>query len=114
MSIPPNVNLLLIGEIDCISVANPNITIHECKFKVDGVTKFIDTSEFTFDNSFSHHESNEDLYFFSIRPILDLVFNQGIVTVFAYGQTGSGKTFTMNGLQEIAIHDLFERGISYF
>jgi len=29
---------------------------------------------------------------------LDLVFNQGIVTVFAYGQTGSGKTYTMQGL----------------
>lgn len=40
------INLKLIGEIDCISVANPNITIHECKFRVDGVTKYIDTSEF--------------------------------------------------------------------
>jgi kinesin family protein 2/24 len=42
------------------------------------------------------------------------VFNTGIVTVFAYGQTGSGKTFTMNGLQELAIKDLFERGVYYF
>jgi kinesin family protein 2/24 len=42
------------------------------------------------------------------------VFNQGIVTVFAYGQTGSGKTFSMQGLQELAIHDLFDRGITYF
>jgi kinesin family protein 2/24 len=45
---------------------------------------------------------------------MDLAFNQGIVTVFAYGQTGSGKTFTMQGLQELAIKDLFDRGVNYF
>ena len=28
-----------------------------------------------FDNTFSNEESNEDLYFYSVRPILDLVFN---------------------------------------
>ena len=74
------------------------ITVHECKFKVDGITKFVDNSEFIFDNSFSHLESNDELYEYSVKPILDLVFNQGIVTVFAYGQTGSGKTFSMQGL----------------
>lgn len=53
------------------------------------------------------------MYFYSIRPIIDLVFNQGIVTVFAYGQTGSGKTFTMQGLEDLAISDLFEKGYNY-
>lgn len=80
-----NLNSLNLGEIDCVSVSNPLITVHECKFKVDGITKFVDNSEFLFDNAFSHSESNEELYVYSIRPILDLVFNQGIVTVFAYG-----------------------------
>ena len=73
------------GEIDCVSCANPSITVHECKYKVDGVTKFVDNQEFNFDNTFSDEESNEDLYFFSVRPIIDLVFNSGIVNVFAYG-----------------------------
>ncbi len=104
----------VLGEIDCVSCSNPTITVHECKFKVDGITKYIDNQEFTFDNTFSHQESNDELYFYSIRPIIDLVFNQGIVTVFAYGQTGSGKTFTMQGLQELAIRDLFDKGIYYF
>lgn len=36
------------------------------------------------------------------------------MTIFAYGQTGSGKTFTMNGLQDIAVRDLFDRGIDYW
>jgi kinesin family member 2/24 len=107
-------NLNESGEIDCVSASNPVITVHECKYKVDGITKYVDNSEFLFDNAFSHLESNDELYQYSIKPILDLVFNQGIVTVFAYGQTGSGKTFSMQGLQELAIRDLFDRGISYF
>jgi hypothetical protein len=51
-----------------------------------------------FDNAFSEEETDLELYFYSVRPIIDIVFNMGIVTVFAYGQTGSGKTFTMQGL----------------
>jgi kinesin family protein 2/24 len=62
------------------------------------VTKYIENSQFEFDNTFSESESNEELYDCSIRPILDLVFNTGTITIFAYGQTGSGKTFTMLGL----------------
>ena len=104
----------LLGEIDCISSSNPIITVHECKFKVDAITKYVDNQDFRFDNTFSHDESNEELYFFSIRPVIDLVFNAGVITVFAYGQTGSGKTFTMNGLQQLAINDLFNKGVFYF
>lgn len=29
-------------------------------------------------------------------------------TIFAYGQTGSGKTFTMRGISENAVKDIFE------
>ncbi len=59
--------------------------IHENRFKVDGITKFIENTEFAFDNAFAEDESNEELYAFSISPILDLVFNTGTVTIFAYG-----------------------------
>lgn len=97
-----------------VSVTNPNIIVHDCRYKVDGITKFIENQQFTFDNTFSHSESNEELYRFSVEPILDLVFNQGTITIFAYGQTGSGKTFTMQGLQNLAVQDLFERGIDYW
>ena len=44
----------------------------------------------------------------SLRPLLPLLTRQGIVTCFAYGQTGSGKTFTMNGLQEQLVNELFD------
>ena len=81
---------------------------------MDGITKFIDNQTFEFDNSFDGEESTEELYRFSVEPILDLVFNTGTITIFAYGQTGSGKTFTMNGLQGLAVQDLFERGLDYW
>jgi kinesin family protein 2/24 len=32
------------------------------------------------------------------------------VTCFAYGQTGSGKTYTMKGVQELSITELFNKG----
>ena len=86
-----------------VSCSNPNITVHECKYKVDGITKFIDNSVFEFDNAFSNDESNDELYTYSVEPILDLVFNTGTITIFAYGQTGSGKTYTMQGLQNLAV-----------
>ena len=86
------------GEIDVVSVVNPKIIVHDCRFKVDGVTKTIENSDFKFDNAFDDYEEPEELYFYQVRPILDYIFNQGIVTIFAYGQTGSGKTYTMNGL----------------
>jgi len=86
------------GEIDVVSVSNPMLTVHECRYKVDGITKFIENQNFQFDNTFSCTESTEDLFEYSLRPILDNVFNTGTITIFAYGQTGSGKTFCMQGL----------------
>ena len=38
------------GYFDCCSTCNPKIRIHEPKVKVDGITKYIDTIDFNFDN----------------------------------------------------------------
>jgi len=38
------------GEIDCVTVTNPSILVHECKFRVDGITKYLDNQSFQFDN----------------------------------------------------------------
>lgn len=43
------------GEIDSISAANPQVRVHEPKFKVDGITKYVENHTFTYDNTF-HHE----------------------------------------------------------
>ena len=95
------------GEIDCISVINPRVYIHECKIQIDGITKYLEDHEFYFDATFGEDSKNYDIYNITLYPMINLVLNQGIVTCFAYGQTGSGKTFTMNALEKEAIDDLF-------
>jgi kinesin family protein 2/24 len=73
------------GEMDAVSAANPRIRVHECKYRVDGITKFIENHDFNFDNTYSDKESNDDLYRASIQPNIHFPFNRGIVTCFAYG-----------------------------
>mmetsp|Transcript_29487 Transcript_29487/g.33780 ORF Transcript_29487/g.33780 Transcript_29487/m.33780 type:complete len:370 (+) Transcript_29487:249-1358(+) len=48
------------------------------------------------------------MYNSMLQPMLDKLFNDGVVTIFAYGQTGSGKTYTMMALQNFAISDIFK------
>lgn len=88
--------------------------MHEPKVKVDGLTKYVDNHDFKFDNSFHENESSDSLYKAMLLPLVPSLFSNGIVTCFAYGQTGSGKTFTMKGVQDEAIKDIFEAGKSKF
>lgn len=83
------------------------IWVHEPKIKVDGITKYIDTTDFKFDNSFGEKEETPVLYDCMVSPVIESLFNKGVVTCFAYGQTGSGKTYTMKGVQTSCIRDLF-------
>ena len=99
---------LMDGEIDCISAINPKVYVYECKIKIDGYNKYIDTNEFKFDNAFNENDSTMLLYNCTIQPSLDILLNGGVVTCFAYGQTGSGKTYTMVGIQDIAINNIFQ------
>ena len=96
------------GEIDCISCLNPKVVVHECKIKIDGITKYLEDHEFYFDNTFSENENTEEIYGYTIEPMINLVLKKGIVTCFAYGETGSGKTYTMRGIQNLAIESLFQ------
>ena len=96
------------GEIDCISAINPKVCIYDCRLKIDGYTKYIDTNDFYFDNVFNENENTDLLFDCSVKPSLDILLKGGVVTCFAYGQTGSGKTFTMKGIEQSAIETIFE------
>ena len=50
-----------------------------------------------FDNAFSEQYSNEDIYNYSIQPLIPNILEGYNVTCFAYGMTGAGKTHTMIG-----------------
>jgi kinesin family protein 2/24 len=77
--------------------------VHEPKYKVDGITKYVDNHTFTFDNTFNEEEETADIYKVSLKPLLNLLTTNGVVTCFAYGQTGSGKTYTMNQMQKYLV-----------
>ena len=96
------------GEIDCVTAINPKVCIYDCKLKIDGYTKYIDTNNFYFDNVFNENEDTNLLFECSVKPSLDILLKGGVVTCFAYGQTGSGKTFTMKGIQDEAIYNIFD------
>ncbi|OMJ80828.1 hypothetical protein SteCoe_18830 [Stentor coeruleus] len=74
-----------------------------------GIPKMMDEYEtFSFDRVFNSNASQEEIFDFVGRPIIQEVLTGYNGTVFAYGQTGSGKTYTMMGSN---VHDFECRGI---
>ena len=92
---------------DSITCTNPLIIVHDCKLKVDGISKYLDNTSFEFDHTFHEDNSTDNIYDCAVQPLVDFVVGGGRATVFAYGQTGSGKTFTMQGIQGFVADDLF-------
>ena len=86
-----------------MSACNPKLVVHECKMRVDGITKYIEDNDFKFDNVFSESETSEDVYTYQIKTLIPTLLKNGVVTCFAYGQTGSGKTFTMSSVTKYAV-----------
>ncbi|XP_039928619.1 kinesin-like protein KIF2C isoform X2 [Hirundo rustica] len=94
---PLNRHELQKKECDVVTVPSKCVLmVHEPKQKVD-LTKYLDTQTFRFDFSFDETSSNEMVYRFTARPLVETIFEGGKATCFAYGQTGSGKTHTMGG-----------------
>lgn len=94
---PLNRKEKLAKEVDVISVPRRNVVVvHEPKNKVD-LTKYLENQQFRFDYIFDEKCTNETVYNFTAKPLVETVFEGGMATCFAYGQTGSGKTHTMGG-----------------
>ena len=93
---------------DSVTCSNPVVVVHDCKLKVDGISKYLDNTCFEVDHSFHEDDTTEDVYCYSVQPLVGFVAGGGRATVFAYGQTGSGKTYTMQGIQTHVVQDLFD------
>ncbi|PSN54074.1 Kinesin-like protein Klp10A, partial [Blattella germanica] len=94
---PLNKKELAKKEVDVISVPSKDqIVVHEPKLKVD-LTKYLENQHFRFDYAFDETCSNELVYKYTAKPLVQTIFEGGMATCFAYGQTGSGKTHTMGG-----------------
>nr|CAB3259104.1 kinesin-like protein KIF2A [Phallusia mammillata] len=94
---PVNKKEMARKEIDVITIPNKNVAmVSEPKTKVD-MTKYLENQNFRFDYTFDETCSNEMVYWYTARPLVECIFEGGMATCFAYGQTGSGKTHTMGG-----------------
>ena len=97
------------GERDCIKVSNPQVKVYSGK----------KAASFHCDNAFSEADSNDDIYEFTIKPffgqftqakpvkIFFLPKKKAQITIFTYGETGAGKSYTINGIRDRFIGDLF-------
>jgi kinesin family protein 2/24 len=96
------------NDYDSVTCLNPLVVVHDCKMRVDGISKYLDNQAFQFDHTFHEDNSTEDVYTCAVQPLVDFCVRRGgRATVFAYGQTGSGKTHTMVGVQSFIAQDLF-------
>lgn len=71
-----------------------------CKFDTTGKTVSMNGTRkaaFTFDRVFDTKTSQDMIYDYTAKPIVEDVLKGYNGTIFAYGQTSSGKTFTMEG-----------------
>lgn len=97
------------GEEDIVEVnmGRSYIVVNETKLKVD-LTKYTERHQFNFDESLDESVTNEDVYRFTVKPLVHTLFRNGKASCFAYGQTGSGKTYTMGPLPVRAAADIFK------
>ncbi|EEY66203.1 kinesin-like protein [Phytophthora infestans T30-4] len=107
---PVNVKEVKKHDYDAVTCLNPMAIVHDCKLKVDGITKYLDSNPFSFDHTFDENATNESVYMHTAQPLVKFIFHDGgHATVFAYGQTGSGKTHTMQGIQSQIAADVFDQ-----
>ncbi|XP_057506273.1 kinesin-like protein NACK2 [Actinidia eriantha] len=66
------------------------------------------TGPYTFDRVFDPTCSTYKVYKEGARDVALSALNGINATIFAYGQTSSGKTFTMRGITENAVKDIYE------
>ena len=96
-------------EFDSVSVLGPNIIVtHNCLFQADLKTPFLNHSKFSFTQCFDETASNESVFDFAAKPLVNLSQSSGgLATLFCFGQTGSGKTHTMTAIEEMTSRHLF-------
>ena len=101
MSNPANVNVICrfrpMNDLEktsgneqvCDFTSPTSLTFHSAREK--------NVYRFNFDRIFPPSSSQQDIYDFGVKGIIDSVLDGYNGTVLAYGQTSSGKTYTMQG-----------------
>ena len=73
------------NDSDSVTCANPVVVVHDCKLKVDGISKYLDNTSFEFDHTFNEGDGTESIYDCAVERLVSFVLQGGRATVFAYG-----------------------------
>lgn len=85
---------------------------HTIVYKPQPQERLTQSAAFTFDKVFGPGSLTEAVYEEGVKKVA-LSALMGInATIFAYGQTSSGKTYTMRGITEKAVNDIYEHIIN--
>jgi len=95
------------SDVEGTTLLGQEIVHHACMFDKSMVTPFILHTYFPFDGVFNTDATNDDIYSVVGRPLLNNVLDGNLSTLFMFGQTGSGKTHTMQGIERVAMEELF-------
>ncbi|TSM28136.1 Kinesin-like protein KIF2A [Bagarius yarrelli] len=107
---PLNKKEMSLKDLDVITIPSKDVVmVHEPKQKVD-LTRYLENQTFRFDYAFDDTATNEMVYRFTARPLVETIFERGMATCFAYGQTGSGKTHVFDLLNRKAKLRVLEDG----
>jgi kinesin family protein 2/24 len=79
------------GEYDVVTCHQKTIIVHDCRMHTDMKRQFINHHEFQFDYAFGETSSNQNVYEFTAKPLVQIACEGGFSTAMVYGQTGSGK-----------------------
>jgi kinesin family protein 2/24 len=94
---PFNATQVVRNEVDVITIPSQDeVIVHGKKTTWDGTITLVN-KPFVFDCVFDETCSNDMIYRFTTKSLVENVFEGGVSTCFAYGQGGSGKTHTMGG-----------------
>ena len=69
---------------DSVTCLHPLVVIHDCKLKVDGISKYLDNQSFQVDHTFHEENTTEEIYVYAVEPLVSFVLGGGRGTVFAY------------------------------
>ncbi|KAL5557590.1 hypothetical protein UlMin_039826 [Ulmus minor] len=92
-----------VSDWECI---NENTIIYRNSLSVSERSMY--PTAYTFDRVFSFDSSTRQVYQEGAKDVALSVVNGINASIFAYGQTSSGKTFTMSGITEYTVADIYE------
>ncbi|XP_042471328.1 kinesin-like protein KIN-7J isoform X1 [Zingiber officinale] len=77
-------------------------------FKSSGQERALYPTSYTFDKAFGYDCTTQQVYVEGAKDVALSVVNGINASIFAYGQTSSGKTYTMTGITDCAIEDIYD------